>query len=220
MTVDDDALTPAVLVVEDQPALLESRMAQLAQHGVTAIGAERAEVAAAFLAAARRPVNLVIIDVNLRPDDPSDRSGLALARLMRTAGLDVPIVGYSAHFEEGQISAEDRREFHAWIEKGRLLPREIAARYAELAQDVAAADRGAVMERKAAVVDGLVAFLAETASGADADVRDARDFLKASIGTRAYDPLDGAESPYDPFDGDVPYDPMANVRLVGAEATQ
>jgi CheY-like chemotaxis protein len=226
---ESEPATPAVLVVEDQAALLDARLSQLARHGVTAIGAERAEQAAAFLAAACRPISLAIIDLNLRPQDPSDRSGLALARLMRAAGLDVPVVGYSAHFEEGAISTEDRREFQAWIEKGRLLPNEISARYAELAQDVAAAQRGVVMERSAAAADALIAFLAETAVGAHTDttVTDARAYLRASIGARAYDAVDNGSSGHDPLsspdaniDGgaELPSGVMSSLRVVSPDS--
>ena len=189
-----------MLVVEDHPELLRWRLTSLAQRGVHAIGATRAEQAAAFLASAVLPIALALIDVNLRPEDPSDRSGLALARLMRAAGLDVDLVGYSAHFEDGSISASDREHFSDWIEKGKLVPTELAKRYDQLATE-AAARPGALMPRSGAAGDALVSFLAETQQGATDDVSEARAYLRASIGARAYDPLDdeGARDDYDPL---------------------
>ena len=196
---------PTVLVVEDEVQLLQSRLRQLAAHGVRAIGAWTAEHAAAYVVAAETPLSLAIIDVNLRPDDPADRSGLALARLLRSSGMSMPVVGYSAHFEDGAISDQDRGVFQAWIEKGRLRPGEIADRYAELARDVFAAAHGSTMERTTQAADAVVEFLATTSPGHGPDVTDTRAYLKAAVGMRAYDPLDAPE-PYDPLghSGPVP----------------
>ena len=201
---DAAAEQPAVLVVEDHPELLRWRLTSLAQRGVPAIGATRAEQAAAFLASGLAPIALVLIDVNLRPDDPSDRSGLALARLVRSAGLEVDLVGYSAHFEDGSISATDRGQFSSWIEKGRMIPTELVKRYDELAQD-AARTPGAVMPRSGAAGEALVSFLAETQQGATDEVSEARAYLRASIGVRAYDPLDesAGTAGYDPLPMEV-----------------
>lgn len=190
---------PTVLVVEDEVELLRSRLRQLASHGVRAVGSPTAEHAAAFVVAADAPLSLAIIDVNLRPEDPTDRSGLALARLLRSSGMQMPVIGYSAHFEEGAISGSDRGEFQAWIDKGRLLPNQIADRYAELAQDVFAAAHGSAMQRTTTAVDAVIEFLATTSMGSGQNVIETRAYLKAVVGARAYDPMDGG--------GD--YDPMA-----------
>ena len=195
--------TPTVLVVEDEVELLRSRLRQLAAHGVRAIGALTAEHAAAYVVAAGTPLSLAIIDVNLRPDDPTDRSGLALARLLRSSGMSMPVVGYSAHFEDGVISDRDRSVFQAWIDKGRLRPGEIADRYAELARDVFAAAHGSTMERTTQAADAVVEFLATTSAGHGPEVTDTRAYLRAAVGVRAYDPLDPPE-PYDPLAPRVP----------------
>jgi CheY-like chemotaxis protein len=199
----DPPLVPSVLVVEDEAELLRSRLRQLAAHGVRAIGALTAEHAAAFVVAADGPISLAIIDVNLRPDDPTDRSGLALARLLRSSGMSMPVVGYSAHFEEGAISDRDRGEFQAWIDKGGLKPTEIADRYAALARDVFAAAHGSTMDRTTQAADAVVEFLATTSAGHGANVVETRSYLKAAVGARAYDPL-SSDDDYDPLGDRVP----------------
>lgn len=190
---------PTVLVVEDEIELLKSRLRQLARHGVRAVGSPSAEDAAAFVVSAASDVCLAIIDVNLRPDDPGDRSGIALARMFRVSGMSVPVVGYSAHFEAGAISEEDRSVFSAWIDKGRLLPDQISDRYAELAQDIFSAAHSASMGRTSEAAEAVVAFLAETSTEADERVVETRAYLRAVVGTRAYDGLERRNG-YSPFD--------------------
>jgi CheY-like chemotaxis protein len=202
--IDNGADAPTVLVVEDEVELLRSRLRQLAARGVRAVGASTAEHAAAFVVSANGPLSLAIIDVNLRPDDPGDRSGLALARLLRASGMSMPVVGYSAHFEDGAISDRDRGAFQAWIDKGRLLPNQITDRYAELAQDVFAAANGSVMDRTTEAADAVVEFLAATSAGHGNDVVPSRAYLKSAIGARAYDPA------YDPLNPSEDFDPLAH----------
>lgn len=190
---------PRVLVVEDHEGLLESRLNQLAHHGVEAVGSRTAEHAAAYLVGSGQPVSLAIVDVNLRPND-ADRSGLALARLVRSSGMDIPVVGYSAHFADRKggegLSQTERSEFTGWIEKGRDGAAQIADRYAELALDAAAASHVATLGLTPVGLGAVAGFVASTSDGAVPETAEARSYLKAVVA--GYDPLDH-QDPYDPL---------------------
>lgn len=205
MTVQDppaenSRAAPVVLVVEDHTELLEHRLANFAEHGIQGIGATSAEDAAAFLASAATPISLVMVDINLRPDDPADRSGLALARFLNVAMSEVPLVGYSAHFEAGAFTETDRGLFTEWISKGQGLAKDIADRYAGLARGIATATTSYQLEYSDEAAGALAGFLAETERMDDDRVIESRAYLHGTLSGNPYDPIDGDNEPYDPFD--------------------
>ena len=196
----EDAEAPVVLVVEDHADLLKHRLDNFAAHGIEGVGATSAEDAAAFLASGTKPVSLVMVDVNLRPDDPADRSGLSLARFLNVAMSGVRLVGYSAHFEEGAITEGERELFSDWIPKGQALASEIADSYAGLAQDVSTASSAFTLDNTDEAAGALAGFLAETERMQDDRVLESRAFLHSTLNANPYDPSDGENEPYDPFD--------------------
>jgi CheY-like chemotaxis protein len=192
---------PIVLVVEDNTDLLESRLDNFAHHGIKGIGASSAEDAAAFLTSASIPVSLVLVDVNLRPHETTDRSGLALARHINNAMDQVPMIGYSGHFEPGTITSEERGLFDEWIPKGQVNMDQIDEHYAALARTVAERAERHIMDRSVESAGALAGFLAETDRIPDDRVDQSRLYLRDSLGVAPYDPLGGEEEPYDPLGG-------------------
>jgi CheY-like chemotaxis protein len=62
-------------------------------------------------------IDAVSLDVSLHGGG-KDKEGAELAVRIREARPDLPIVGYSAYFEEGDLSAEERDAFTAYYHRG------------------------------------------------------------------------------------------------------
>lgn len=109
---------PLALVVEDQEQLRETRIELLELHGFTAIGASSKRDAERELRACPS-VDVIVTDVNLDPLRQADRSGLDLAREVKLRYPSLPIMGYSAQFEENDIPSESLGFFDMILLKGR-----------------------------------------------------------------------------------------------------
>src|SRR2546423_1417629 len=94
---------PIVLIVEDQPDNLALRVELFKNAGCTALGVREADDAIRELRASPG-IDLVFTDIHLRPS-PTDKSGVALAKLVKRSHSDLPVAGYSAYFDENQLSA-------------------------------------------------------------------------------------------------------------------
>jgi CheY-like chemotaxis protein len=62
-------------------------------------------------------IDAISLDVSLRGQG-KDKEGAELAVRIRKAHPELPIVGYSAHFAENQLSAEERSAFTAFYHRG------------------------------------------------------------------------------------------------------
>jgi CheY-like chemotaxis protein len=108
-----------VLVVEDNPLVSGSRARAFEQAGCRVATADSADEAIETLSGAPS-FDLVLTDINLRKQDLRDQSGLYLARWISTHHPNVPIVGYSALFQEADIPTDEHPEISRWLFKGTL----------------------------------------------------------------------------------------------------
>jgi CheY-like chemotaxis protein len=121
---------PVALVVEDREDLLELRLELLNQMGFHAIGA--ATYADALREFRSTPaIDIVITDIDLGESSPYDRSGLTLAREIKKRRSGLPVVGYSAAFEEGDLNRADWGVFDRHLSKGRSSTDQIRERFGE-----------------------------------------------------------------------------------------
>jgi CheY-like chemotaxis protein len=105
-----------VLVVEDNPRTQDVRKKQLEGRGWQVILAETKE--AAIREMDNSPtLDAVLTDANLDPADPTDASGIDLARDVRNRFGDIPILAYSAHFSDRPLTAEEKLLFTRTIPK-------------------------------------------------------------------------------------------------------
>src|SRR5436189_164111 len=110
------AAFPVVLVVEDDPSSLQTRVDLLQSHDFVVFTATN-EASAIRQVHSVPSVDLIITDINLNPKSDADKGGLSLARRVREEHATIPIVGYSAHFED--LAPADKKAFTAYLEKGR-----------------------------------------------------------------------------------------------------
>jgi CheY-like chemotaxis protein len=127
MTTAESSSAVMALVVEDDEEALGTRLGLLEAHGITALGARSAQDALREFRASPG-VDIVVTDINLDPLRRKDTSGVALARAIRRVSRDVPIVGYSAAFSEGDLPAGDWEVFDSYFPKGQSEPGQITAR--------------------------------------------------------------------------------------------
>jgi CheY-like chemotaxis protein len=107
-----------ILVVEDNPMLAELRADLFKELGCEVTTAPSAEEAVAELSAVG-PVDVVMTDVNLSSDE-HDQSGLALARWVSESHPEIPVVAYTAHFQEADLAIDKHPEISQWFVKGSL----------------------------------------------------------------------------------------------------
>lgn len=124
---------PVVLIVDDQPGGLKAYSDIFSDKFYTIVAPTKA---AAFREIMSSPaIDLVFTDVNLEEGTP-DQSGVDLAVEVRKYRRDLPIVGYSARFEKGELDQAYKRVFDDTMAKSEFRPQKInenIARYHELA---------------------------------------------------------------------------------------
>jgi DNA-binding response OmpR family regulator len=112
----------AVLVVDDEPKILDIVSSYLEKSGYRALRAKNGREALAALA--NNAVSLVLLDLML-----PDLSGEALCRDIRAGGSDIPIIMMSARVEEGDIIQGLNSGADGYVTKP-FSPRELMARVA------------------------------------------------------------------------------------------
>jgi CheY-like chemotaxis protein len=116
MPQDHGDLRPRILIVEDDGVSLGVRLRLFATAGCAVMGAHSLEEARKLLETTSE-VDLVLTDINLRASG-DDKSGIALARMVRAARPDLPIVGYSARFDAGDLNDHELSLFDRRYLKG------------------------------------------------------------------------------------------------------
>jgi len=66
---------------------------------------------------ARKDIDLVVTDINLRAGVESDKSGVIFARVIRQVREDLPIAAYSGRVKELKLTRNDERAFEAFLDK-------------------------------------------------------------------------------------------------------
>ena len=100
MTAISTATRPLALLVEDDEPNRKARANTLEQGEFTVISVGSKDDADRELQAGPS-FDIVITDVNLIPNNPTDISGAYLAREIHSKWPELPIVGYSGKFREG-----------------------------------------------------------------------------------------------------------------------
>jgi len=118
----DFAPRPVVLVVEDNARARELRVDAFNDGDCTAIGVPSHDDAVRELRASPA-VDLVLTDIHLTRD-PGDKSGVALARYVKTRYASMPVSGYSAVFDENELRDDEALFVDIWP-KGRLRALEV-----------------------------------------------------------------------------------------------
>jgi len=108
MSVVAEAELPVILVVEDDPEALDQRTDLLSTLESAPIGKSSDEEAREVIH--HLPVDLVLTDIRLRlPQD--DRSGIDLARYVKSIYPDLPVIGYSARVADNELSSAEKEVF-------------------------------------------------------------------------------------------------------------
>jgi two-component system, chemotaxis family, chemotaxis protein CheY len=94
---DESALSPCVLVVEDEPDALESTLELLRLEGYNALGARHGEEALALLRAGKRPA-LILLDLKMPVMDGFEFCD-AVAQDDRLAEIPIAVVTASASLD-------------------------------------------------------------------------------------------------------------------------
>jgi CheY-like chemotaxis protein len=118
---------PVALVVEDKPASRERRVKLLETSGFIVFSAASSQGALQEVRSVPS-IDIVVTDINLDPESATDKSGLALARSIRSENLSMPIIGYSAWFSEGELGSIELKVFDDYLPKGASTPDELLAR--------------------------------------------------------------------------------------------
>lgn len=118
------ASEPVVLIVEDLADQRMDKAREMVERGCVPITVEGTDAAARELTASPG-IDLVLTDIHLVPRRSGDKSGVELARFVRTDHPDIPIVGYSAYFSEKELPDEDLELFDYAYGKGQSTVSEI-----------------------------------------------------------------------------------------------
>lgn len=110
------ASKPLVLVVDDEKKHRDEKKTMLELGDFVVISAASRKEAEKELRASPS-IDLLMTDVNLVAHT-GDISGVELARRVRDIRPELPVIGYSGRFAEGDLPAEDREVFHKIHLKG------------------------------------------------------------------------------------------------------
>ena len=110
---------PIALIVEDDADALETRRKLFAAHGFQPIGAT-SEQDAIRQFRSTPTIDIVVTDINLRNDDPSNRAGVTVATEIRNQRQALPVMGLSACFRDRDLPDSDRSMFNEWLPKGKF----------------------------------------------------------------------------------------------------
>lgn len=115
---------PVVLIVEDMAGQRMDKARAMVERGCVPITVEGSDAAARELTASPG-IDLVLADIHLVPRDRGDKSGVELARFVKTDYPDIPIVGYSAYFSAEDLTDADLELFDYSYSKGQSTIKEI-----------------------------------------------------------------------------------------------
>lgn len=118
--------TLLALLVDDSSRALTEKAQLLEQAGFRVIRASD-EVAAQREFAASPTISFAMVDINLHAEHPEDKSGVLVARRLRAALPELPIVGYSGAFAEDALSKDDYEPFSEAHGRGQLNAVELIA---------------------------------------------------------------------------------------------
>lgn len=107
-----------ILLVEDDSRIAELRSEMLEQRGCMVIQAHTFESARQLIESSP-PVDLVVMDIQLG-DQSDDQRGLELARMVRDALPELPIVGYTAVFSADELPPDEQSGFERLFAKGTM----------------------------------------------------------------------------------------------------
>ena len=99
-----------LLLVDDDVDSLQSRSELCGARGFDTVTVKDEQQAIKEFIASPG-VDVVITDIRLHPDMPLDKSGVKLARRLKAISKNLPIVGYSAAFAEGELTKAERALF-------------------------------------------------------------------------------------------------------------
>lgn len=103
-----EAELPVILVVEDDPEALDQRTDLLSTLRSAPIGKPSEDEAREVIL--ELSVDLVLTDIRLgTPQD--DRSGIDLARYVKSIYPDLPVIGYSARVADNELSPAEKEVF-------------------------------------------------------------------------------------------------------------
>ena len=102
-------------VLEDQTVKLEFMASAMEAHGFVAIMADNIECA--LYSITNTEIDIISCDINLNPDDANDRFGVALSTLAAKMQPGIPIVVYSSHLFEDEISRDTKSIFATLLSK-------------------------------------------------------------------------------------------------------
>lgn len=120
----DGVSKPVVLIVEDMAGQRLTKSDAMVTRGCVPVAVEDSDAAARELTASPG-IDLVLTDIRLAPQDKTDRSGVELARFVKSAFPDMPVVGYSAYASAADLPTEDLDLFIDTVPKGLQTGKEI-----------------------------------------------------------------------------------------------
>ena len=107
---------PIALIVEDNKESLKARRQLFAAHGFQPIGALSRRDAIRQLRSTPT-VDIVVTDVNLERENPSDMSGVAVANEIHSQRPRLPVMGLSGRIDE--LPQSDLKAFTEWFPKAK-----------------------------------------------------------------------------------------------------
>lgn len=122
-----------VLVVEDDLRTQKVRKRQLEKRGFGVLLANSQPDAIRELDASPH-VDAVLTDANLDATNPTDRSGIELARLIRERHADLPIMAYSAQMADSPLTASESELFTLEVPKAIMTPEQLGDHLIQLQQ--------------------------------------------------------------------------------------
>ncbi len=137
---------PIALLVEDNNKVLNDRRELIRGLGYHAIAVSNADDAWREFRCTPA-IDIVITDVSLVPNNHSDRSGIELARKIKAQQRDMPVVGYSAYFNEKDMRREDLDLFTKVVLRAEL-PTKIVTMFEGLKDEALECRRRRVEESK------------------------------------------------------------------------
>src|SRR5580704_14370823 len=108
---------PLVLLLDDDPRTRDTMRGLLDSVGCSVLTVANEEAALVEIDA-RKDIDLVVTDINLRTGVESDKSGIIFAKIVRQLREDLPVAAYTSRSKELNLTRNDERAFDAYLAKG------------------------------------------------------------------------------------------------------